>query len=84
MPNEAVLYQVDAADGIAGADFIQQLDDLYRLQLHAVDRDRLAFGMKPISTTSSRSGASCGERVITQVVGKRWVTGILELHRPHG
>ena len=41
--DEAVLHQVDAADRIARADLIQQFHDLHRLQLHAVDRDGLAF-----------------------------------------
>src|SRR3984957_13905052 len=41
--NEAILYQVDAADRIAGADLVQQLNDLYRLQRHSVYGYRLAF-----------------------------------------
>src|ERR1700677_387223 len=34
--NEAIFYQVDAADRVAGADLVQQLNDLYRLQRHSV------------------------------------------------
>ena len=41
--DEAVLHQVDAADGVARADFVQQFDDLYRFQRHTVYGDGLAF-----------------------------------------
>ena len=38
--DKAVLHQVDAADGIASADFVQQLDQRNRIELHAVHRNR--------------------------------------------
>ena len=40
--DETVFDQIDTADGIAGADFIQQFDQLNGLKLHTVDRNWFA------------------------------------------
>ena len=60
--DEAVLHHVDAADGIASADFVQQLDELPPDQASCRSPTRECPASKPISTCSSRSGASFGER----------------------
>ena len=35
--DEAVFNQVNATDGVAGADFVEEFDQLDRLEVHAVD-----------------------------------------------
>ncbi len=41
--DETVLHQVDAADGIASADLVQQLDQRNRIELHPVHGNRSAL-----------------------------------------
>src|SRR5579871_4685677 len=42
--DKAVLDQIDAADCVAAADFIEQLNKRNRIHLEAIDRDRNALG----------------------------------------
>ena len=67
--DKAVFDQINPADGIAPANFVQQLDQRNRIQLHAVHRDRHSLLRTRSSTFSSRSGASCGDFVHVHVLG---------------
>ena len=65
--DEAILNQVDASDRVAPADFVEQLDQRYGIEIHPVHRDGHAFFESDFDLFVL-VGSFCGDFVICHVL----------------